>query len=125
DERRIQQFYRLLYGRSATPEEVQLGDRFLKASVAGEPQAAAPEPPVWQYGYGAYDAASHRVTGFQPLPFWSGYFWQGGKEYPDLKLAYLRLTATGGHPGKDAQHAAIRRWVAPHDGTVNLLGKLE
>ena len=55
------------------------------------------------------------------LPLWSGYFWQGGKEYPDLKLGYLRLTATGGHPGKDAQHAAIRRWVAPRDGTVTEL----
>ena len=29
----------------------------------------------------------------------------------------------GGHPG-DAQHASIRRWVAPATGTVTLAGKL-
>ena len=25
------------------------------------------------------------------------------------------VTATGGHPGNDRQHAAIRRWIAPRD----------
>ena len=37
----------------------------------------------------------------------------------------MLLTATGGHPGNDQQHAAIRRWIAPRDGTYSVTGKLK
>ena len=35
------------------------------------------------------------------------------------------LNATGGHPGNDPQHAAIRRWTAPRDGAIRISGTLK
>jgi len=35
------------------------------------------------------------------------------------------LTAEGGHPGNDPQHASIRRWTAPRDGVVSIEAELE
>ena len=37
----------------------------------------------------------------------------------------MLLNAEGGHPGNDAQHAAIRRWIAPRDGAVTIEGELQ
>ena len=34
------------------------------------------------------------------------------------------LTATGGHAGNDHAHAVIRRWTAPRDSTVGIVGSL-
>ena len=67
----------------------------------------------WTYGYGAFDEKSQRVTGFAPLPHFTGAAWQGGPNWPDAKLGWVQLTATGGHPGNTRSHAAIRRWTAP------------
>src|SRR5262249_51168347 len=36
-----------------------------------------------------------------------------------------QLTAEGGHPGNTRAHACVRRWVAPHDFTVNIAGTLK
>ena len=79
---------------------------------------------AWQYGYGEFDEAASRVKKFQPLPHFTGSAWQGGKELPDAKLGWVTLNAEGGHVGNDLQHAAIRRWQAPHDGAVRLSGRL-
>jgi hypothetical protein len=67
----------------------------------------------WSYGYGAVDEATGQVAGFQPLPHFTGTAWQGGAAHPDGKLGWVQLTAQGGHPGNDRQHAAVRRWTAP------------
>jgi hypothetical protein len=123
-EKRIQQLYRLVYGRWAAPDELQIGLRYLNNPAVQAVEAPPREVQSWQYGYGEYDGATQRVTGFQALPHWTGAMWQGGKEYPDAALAHLRLTGSGGHPGKDRQHAAIRRWIAPVDGVVTVSGTL-
>jgi hypothetical protein len=60
------------------------------------------------------------VTDFTPLPHFTGTAWQGGPAFPDATLGWVQLTATGGHPGNDRQHAAIRRWTAPTSGTISL-----
>src|SRR5262249_11496776 len=50
---------------------------------------------------------------FSPLPHFTGSAWQGGAQWPDVTLGWVQLTAQGGHPGNDNQHAAVRRWTAP------------
>jgi hypothetical protein len=117
----IQSLYERVYARRAAPEEVAAALRFLNAPPAPEPEQVTP---TWQYGWGGYDAAAHSVN-FHPLPHWSGSTWQGGPKMPDRDLAYVSLNAGGGHPGRDNQHAAIRRWVAPADDVVSVSGKLE
>ena len=62
---------------------------------------------------------------FHPLPHFTGSAWQGGSKLPDENLGWVTLTAEGGHVGNDLQHAAIRRWRSPRDGTISITGTLK
>lgn len=119
---RIRQLHRLVYGRPPTDEELRLGLEFI---AQADPAEVVSPPPAWQYGYGAFDEANGRVAHFAPLPHWTGDTWQGGPQRPDPKIGWVLLTSRGGHPGDDAQHAAIRRWTAPAEGTVALRGRVK
>src|SRR6266851_5891947 len=48
--KRIQALYQFVFGRNATPAEVELGERFVAAPSHEEP--AAMEASVWRYGFG-------------------------------------------------------------------------
>lgn len=78
--------------------------------------------PVWTYGYGALDPTG-KPAGFTPLPHWTGSQFQGSARLPDPATGWVLLNAAGGHPG-DPAHAAIRRFVAPADGTLQVTGTL-
>lgn len=95
------------------------------AYVASDDDSTSLEAEVaaWQYGWGKY--AEGKAVVFQPLPHFNGTAWQGGKDLPDSSLGWVSLTAAGGHPGNDLDHAAIRRWVAPQPGSIRIRGKLE
>lgn len=96
------------------------------ADLAAPRASALPRPgAAWQYGYGPFDEAAQRVGQFTPMPQWTGSAWQGGAALPDPAIGWALLNAGGGHAGNDAQHAAIRRWVAPADGVVAIAGKLK
>ncbi len=123
DEQRIRYLYERAYQRRPDADELRLGLRFLRTSVAS-PAPAMAEPPTWLYGYGEFDPATKRVTKFERLPQFIDEAWQGGMKMPDDKLAWVRLTAEGGHPGADSRHAAIRRWTAPADGSISIRGTL-
>jgi hypothetical protein len=114
---RVRQLYRLLFGRAPEPHELELGVAF-----AGRP--AEPVTPArvtdWQYGYGGFDTSSGRVGRFEPFPHWTGSAWQFDPNVPDPKGDFLFLSDEGGHPGCDAEHAAIRRWVAPRDAVITI-----
>jgi hypothetical protein len=124
EDQRIQRLYEILYQRKPDADEVQLGKKFIHNQVTATNEVK-PETPIWQYGYGAYDKEVKRTKGFQSLPHFTKYAWQGGPELPDPKLGWVVLNANGGHPGNDQEHAAIRRWTAPHDGVISIKGSLE
>ncbi|MBV9863713.1 MAG: PSD1 domain-containing protein [Abitibacteriaceae bacterium] len=121
DDSRVRYLYYLLFGRSPDADELAIAHHYLQTAAA---PSTPPEPKsaVWHYGYGQYDATTNRVTSFTPLGTFKDEAYRGGAEFPDPNLHFLQLTATGGHPGIDAQHAAIRRWVAPQDGVVSIKG---
>ncbi len=123
---RIGALHAIAFGRRPTATELSLGLRFVAQSDTSPPPLSATErlAESWQYGYGAYDPALQRVQSFTPLEHFSGSAWQGGPALPDPTAGWAMLTAEGGHPGNDASHAAIRRWVAPRDGTVKIEGAL-
>jgi hypothetical protein len=123
-EMRIRQLYRLLFGRLPTPEELAVGRRFVETEESRHPDVVAAATSAWQYGYGRFDETAKRTAGFTPLPHWTGMAYQGGPKLPDPKLGWVLLTAEGGHPGGDPDHAAIRRWTAPRDGAVSIGGTL-
>jgi hypothetical protein len=116
---KVQQLYRIVYARDASPDEVALAARFLKSF-----EEANAAQPVWQYGFGEVDEAKGRVRQFQPFAHFSGTTWQGGPKLPDPATGWSMLNAQGGHAGSDAAHATIRRWTAPTDGTITISGTL-
>jgi hypothetical protein len=118
---RVRELYQAAFQRDPSREEVRAAQRYFDAQK-GLP-VLEPELSPWTQGYGAYDAETKRVNGFEPLPHFTGQSWQGGRKLPDAKLGWVTLTATGGHPG-DQNHAAIRRWIAPMDATVIISGRL-
>lgn len=119
-ETRLYQLYASLYQRAPTPVERQAALDFV-LSAESEPQpVATPEQLAWQYGYGSVNDAGTGTQTFQPLPFFNGTAWQGGTAWPDAALGWAQLTAEGGHPGNDHQHAVIRRWTAPRAMSVSI-----
>ena len=96
------------------------------AFVKAEPKAPEKQekPNAWQYGYGEWDAAAGRMKSFTALPHFNGNAWQGGENWPDARLGWAQLSATGGHPGNDRRHAVARRWVAPQDGSYAISSTL-
>ncbi len=121
-EQRIQELHRLCFQRSPDAEEVALGKRFI--DIQSELVKAAADIPVWQYGWGEFDTKAKRTKSFTNLPHFNSYSWQGSTNLPDAILGWVLLNSEGGHPGNDQQHAAIRRWTAPRDGTVTISGEL-
>lgn len=119
---RVRRLYELLFQRKPTAAEMAAALAFV------QPEAAAlvkrEKPNAWQYGYGEFDEAAGRMKSFTALPLFNGTAWQGGDQWPDKKLGWAQLTATGGHPGNDRQHAVARRWVAPHDGNYAITSTL-
>jgi hypothetical protein len=109
--RNARKFAERVQSEAKTPVEV---DFDLSRLHAGET--------AWQFGSGRLDEKAGRVVEFAPLPHWTGSAWQGGEKLPDPQLGFVFLSATGGHPGNKL--AAIRRWIAPHNGTLAIKGNL-
>jgi hypothetical protein len=126
-EERINLFYRQIYRRDASDDELQLATAYLDVERDSQDTGIAPEAPTeehWFYGSGHYDVEKKRVTSFEPLPHFTGRAYQGAEEWPNEKYGPLRLTRNGGYPGKGATGAAIRRLVIPDDGTLRITGEL-
>jgi mono/diheme cytochrome c family protein len=123
----LQELYRRVLARKAEAAEVDAGLRFVMNAIT-HPGSREPEKPLWQYGWGGYDATAKRVD-FHALPTFSGKnkTWQVESKLPssDAKLGYVSLHLEGGHPGRDAAHSAIRRWTAPRAGVISIDGVLE
>jgi cytochrome c553 len=109
---RVRRLYQRLYGRLPDADELAAGVAYLKT----DRELAAPGQ-AWKYGYG--DAAN-----FTPLMTYADNLYRVGSAYPDPKLGYIQLNASGGHPGRDGQHAVVRRWTAPAAMTIQISGKL-
>lgn len=123
-EGKIRFMMRQAWQRTPSSEEVSEGLTLIQSlediGIEDPPKSAAD----WQYGYGVYDEAQERVTAFEVLPHFTGEAWQGGEKWPDAKLGWVQLTADGGHPGNNLQHAAIRRWTAPRAMRIRIQSRL-
>lgn len=119
DVARIRALYQILFSRAPDIGEIALGQKYLKSAPGPAPDLS---PQNWLYGYGGYDEKANRTTGFTPLTVFKDESYRVGAEFPNPQLGYITLSSGGGHPGHDAAHAAIRRWVAPYDGVVSVQG---
>ena len=91
--------------------------------TANPPVPSAPANP-WQYGTATLDPDAGTTSNFAPFRFFTGRAWQNASAGLDAKTGVAKLTANGGAPGDDLSNAAVRRWVAPVSGSLNLEGKL-
>ena len=125
---RIRKFFQIAYQRDPNSSELANSKQFIDAALEAASGAADPPAPLkptpWSYGFGSYDEKAGSLKDFTPLPHFTGEAWGGGRDWPDAKLGWVRLTATGGHVGNDLQHAAVRRWISPVDGTLQIDGKI-
>jgi hypothetical protein len=118
---RVRVLYRRVYARDPFPTEVESAISYVNNSPGAEP--ADDVASVWEYGYGTLDLGAKRVQEFHPFPQFVNQHW-GGATIPDPTLGWVHLTANGGHPGQDEKHCAIRRWVSPIAGEIEIHGTL-
>jgi hypothetical protein len=78
DEARVQLLYQFAYQRPATSDQVRAALEFVQLAEQDVGVVIPPTVSAWQYGYGAYDEPSQRVTVFEKLPHFTGSAWQGG-----------------------------------------------
>ncbi len=117
---KIEAMYQWIHQRPPSARQLEMATAFLNAAETPEALQLTAEQQAWQYGYGAISDAAKSVTNFQPLPYFNRSAWQGGEQWPDKTLGWAQLTAEGGHPGNDHNHAVVRRWTAPRDMKVSI-----
>ncbi len=126
DASRIEALYRLVYQRAPEVREAKAMRAYFKTAAQLPPEPSSKlGPPAWSFGHGKFDTNTSRLSGFMPLPHFTGQAWQGGAKWPDSTLGWVQLTAEGGHAGDDQDHAAVRRWTSPITGTIRISGKVE
>jgi hypothetical protein len=118
---RIRVLYHRVYARDPSAAELQAAEAYLNGPIGAEP--ADDVASAWQYGYGTLDPVAKKVQDFHPFPKFVNQHW-GGATLPDANLGWVHLTANGGHPGQDAKHCAIRRWISPIAGEIEIRGTL-
>ena len=121
DDARVRAIYRQLFERAPNDQELNLARKYLQSANAPAKPVAAPIE-LWSYGYGGPDEAGKSVK-FTPLATFKDNQYRVGEKLPDDALGYVSVTSSGGHPGHDAQHAAIRRWTAPQDAKISIAGE--
>ena len=125
-EARVRALHQSLFQRDASPEEIRAALAFIASAEQTTPvEPPPPKPTPWRYGWGEYDTSSGHLKSFTPLPHFTGTSWQGAEAWPGGVTGWAQLTAEGGHPGNTLAHACVRRWIAPRDATVNILGVLK
>ena len=124
DRRAIKNLFQTLLQRSPTEEEYNDSLSLIASATETSDVAEKLTQPNWSYGYGPFDETSNTISQFTPLPHFTGTAWQGGHNFPDSSLGWVQLTSTGGHPGNDRQHAAVRRWTADRDMRICIRSKL-
>ena len=116
----VSRLYQQVLQRNPTQQQLEDATTFLQSAKL-PPEDESPATAVdWSYGFGKYDETTQRVSGFAALPHFTGTAWQGGAAWPDATLGWVQLTATGGHPGNDRDHASVRRWTAPRAMSIRI-----
>jgi mono/diheme cytochrome c family protein len=120
DEQKVGRLYRAILGRDPKPGETK------QALAYVTDVRLAPAPAAWTHGVGGYDPQTKKVA-FTEMKVLKKDVLSPSDRFPDAGSAngHAMLTAKGGHPGNDAQHAVIRRWTAGGGGEFRIDGDLK
>jgi hypothetical protein len=115
--------YRRIFQRTPLRREEDLAGHLLSDSGPDSPHAPAGS---WQYGFGDADPGVPRSSAFQSLSYFDQKTrrYQSSPAFPDRAHGFVSLSEFGGHPGEGVRMAAIRRWIAPHDGEFAITGEI-
>ncbi|MCP4847676.1 MAG: DUF1549 domain-containing protein [Verrucomicrobiaceae bacterium] len=113
-QKRVSHLYRQVYSRN--PDRVELAEAmaFLNPENIDQP---------WAFGFGQVSAQSGKVN-FQHFPHLISDRLQVSTQSPHSSLGYVGLKCDGGHPGRGETHC-ILRWMAPHEGTYDLITNIK
>jgi hypothetical protein len=117
----IQSLYERVFARVPEQVEVDAAMRFVAEQM--NLPAREEEVSTWQYGWGGYDEGAKKLT-FEKFKHFKDKTWQAGPKIPNDKVGFASLRPEGGHVGRDARQAVIRRWVAPADTVISIAGVL-
>jgi len=120
---RVAWFHRQAFQREITPDEVARSLAFVESAITPPPPPKF-IPSAWTYGYGKFDEAAGAMVSFTPIGHFNGEAYQGGRSWPDDEIGWVQITAEGGHPGNDLDHAIARRWTAPESGRYSIEGRI-
>ena len=83
-----------------------------------------PQPPKrWRLGTGNFNKDTGKLESFVEFANFSEGRSLPGTQIPDPTTGFVFLTASGGHPG-NGTYPAVRRWIAPAAGVVEITGTL-
>jgi hypothetical protein len=116
---RVEQIYRLLFGRAPVREELLAALAFLRDPTNDSPQPEAGESGAWSYGIG--DAAGL----FKPYAHYLSGAWRSSAMPGDPRTTTHFLSAQGGLAGEETGMTLIRRWTSPFAGRVALQSVFE
>ena len=117
DSEAIQSLYHRVLLRDASPDEIEMTQRFCNDADMLKRRAAAF---VWRYGTAKVekDATTGKVSlaGFEPLAHFgkvgqNTMRWTPDKVHPSKEYGYLYIGAGNGHPG--SQWPAVMQWTTP------------
>jgi hypothetical protein len=95
--------------------------------IASDPRRTWKLPPApprrWRFGTGTFNRENGKVDAFAEFANLREGSSMPGTQIPDPTTGYVFLTNVGGHPG-NASYPAIRRWIAPGAGSVEIQGTL-
>jgi hypothetical protein len=109
-------------GTSKSESATQAAPRAAPQGASEWQLPTAPASP-WRYGTGTLNKESGKVEGFYEFSQQTQGRSHPGVQVPDATTGWVFLTESGGHPGNPA-YPAIRRWIAPESGTVEISGSL-
>jgi hypothetical protein len=118
----IDELYRRVLQRDPTAKEARRALAYLAAYPKND--LVHPEEKDWQYGYGSFDAEAKHVKSFTPLTAFDGKAWKATPKAADGKASTVLLDAMGGTSGAGDAVSSIRRWIAPIDGQIEIIGEL-
>ncbi len=122
-EQQVTSVYLQILQRTPSPAELVASTAFIEQVQQLQAPQDAPAA-GWTFGFGPNPARPESTSSMTLLTHAADGRLQVGKDLPDPLHGWVFLSSSGGHPGTNPNHCAIRRWTAGQDSRVVILGSV-